>query len=187
MPAHLTLLYAGKIAKNEARKALRKQPLLEYILHDRTLRIDQKTPVASRPPFATIFVENSVIVRLEFYMGHDKLAQIIDLRSNHLRDKSLPKSFPNDSLALDPMENVRSLAALECLYGIPFPVTLLPTMHIALLCDYHVVTLEPDPALDSRSKPQLIKSSQTLQYVYEQFSESISQAASAMDTEGGAL
>ncbi|MFW5794517.1 MAG: hypothetical protein ACOCV1_03430 [Bacillota bacterium] len=67
--------------------------VLNKILADRKERVDNNTLMADRPPFAIFTVEDDVVVRFEYFEGHNSLKQIYDIRSKKLKQKILEPSY----------------------------------------------------------------------------------------------
>jgi hypothetical protein len=67
------------------------QSILQSIVTDRSMRVDKKTIMANRPPFAAIMIDEGKIVRLEFYEGHDFLSLGYDFRSKDLQNQNLER------------------------------------------------------------------------------------------------
>ncbi len=87
--------------------------LFQFILGDRRVRVDQKTFMADRPPFAVATVLDGIVIRLEMYEGHDALECTYDFRSPPLRGKELPRWMETDPQAYDPV------AFLQQAFGVP--------------------------------------------------------------------
>jgi len=87
--------------------------ILQFIVADRSRRIDSKTLMADRPPFALATIQAGRIVRLEFYEGHDALECSYDFRAPELADKALPRYLDADPQAYDPAAFLRGLGMPE--------------------------------------------------------------------------
>jgi hypothetical protein len=83
--------------------------LFPFIAGDRQIRVDQKTAMADRPPFAVITEHDGRCIRLEFYQGHDALELVHDVRSKDLQGADLPKWMEIDPHAHDPHEYLKGL------------------------------------------------------------------------------
>lgn len=81
--------------------------LFQYILNDRKIRVDQKTLMADRPPFAVLTIDGQKVIRIEFYEGHNSLELTYDLRCKELQDKNLSVYLKKDPNAHDPKEVFR--------------------------------------------------------------------------------
>ena len=88
--------------------------IFQLILWDRRVRIDQHGSTEDAPPFAVLTELDGVVVRLEFYEGHDPLECTYDLRSaGRLRGKNLRRWTERDPHTDDPV------AFLVELLGVP--------------------------------------------------------------------
>ena len=67
--------------------------ILTGIVKDRKARIDNKTLMANRPPFAVITIQEGKIIRLEYYEGHDYLSKVYDVRSPELIGKEMKDNY----------------------------------------------------------------------------------------------
>ena len=76
--------------------------MLANIIKDRVLRVDLKSLMADRPPFAVATVSEKGIERIEYYEGHDKQELIYDLRSKEWQNKNLPNYQFKDPKAYNP-------------------------------------------------------------------------------------
>jgi hypothetical protein len=95
---------------NEPRVA---RTIVQFILADRRMRIDQRRLMAHRPPFAVQTELEGVVVRNEFYEGHEPLECTDDTQSAALTGKDLPEWIERDAHTSD---QVAFLA--EC-WGMP--------------------------------------------------------------------
>lgn len=86
---------------------------LRAIEGDRRIRIDEKTLMADRPPFAVITEEQGRITRIEYYEGHDALELMYDLRSPDLQGKLLQRFLDHHPQAYDPREYLAGLGFPE--------------------------------------------------------------------------
>lgn len=70
--------------------------MLEHVVRDRTMRVDQNTLMADRPPGVVITVRAGRAIRLEYYAGHDSLALVHDIRAPELQGQKLQRFLARD-------------------------------------------------------------------------------------------
>ena len=93
---------------------LGRRTLFQAIVSDRRLRVDQRIPMADRPPIAVVTAVAGKAVRMEFYAGHDALHLIYDLRAKELQGKPIPRWLTSDPQAYNPYRFLQSV-------GFPVP------------------------------------------------------------------
>lgn len=86
--------------KNEVQELYRSDlyttSLAEYIQDDRRTRCDESITMADLEPVIAVTFKENHIIRIEFYMGHNKIDKKLDLRAPELEDQELKDSYCSD-------------------------------------------------------------------------------------------
>ena len=105
LPGGLTDPESGRHCENSrpANDPRDASAIFQFILGDRRMRIDQPRLMAHRRPFAAQTELDGVVVRMEFYEGHEPLECTDDTQSAELSGKDLPEWIERDAHTYDPV------------------------------------------------------------------------------------